>query len=212
MKLERIVPNPADGSIAVLVSLDRDWRAWLRFRGTVGYPLAEMRVFPRERGQVLPPGEVRRRDAQVLAEEGQWSGDDSAVAPRGLSVRKVRDGLGDLDAIRDHLRRWAERTPAGPVFEPFRERLGPDLAQLSTVERLAFMARDYARLHDEGVTSVNVELGRIYGRTPEQVAQDVHKARRKYGLLTSTEPGVAGGKPTAKCRRIVKRLTEEDGS
>lgn len=198
--------------------IDDRWTAAYRYVLQDGaLVVAEVRVFPDD----TPVLRLRAR-AQMLGLpfEGFWSGDvlgseeAAASVPRGgLTARKLRQlHLRGANAMTD---RYAVtiRKSYGDDGELFEADLLAALDEIGEEPRrpgragrpdsfYAQVASTYVRAQEAGSSRPTKDAAEALGLKQSYVRDVLHDARER-GLLTKTLPGRAGGRLTAKARRLL---------
>ncbi len=202
----RDVPEPPETWLEV--DLRNGWIAAYRLlRQRDAIVFGELRVFPRETG---------RRYA------GRWSaeelGDDATAPPGGLStetLRAVKLGEHRHQAERELARfagrirrRWPDYDPFGPDgvlgrHGITREAVTPSGRRTRDERFYAGIAALYAEQVAAGSRRPVKAVAEAIGADPGYTRNLVEDCR-KLGLLTAAKHGRAGGKLTAKARRLLR--------
>lgn len=151
-----------------------------------------------------------RRDVKLDLGDGWLLEAAVETSSDGYAVREIRiaGGEGSLPFRKLRSFRWADVVGGFvPDAETF---LPPAPSGVRGEVRLALMARDYVALVKRGYRHPNKVLGERWGLTPRQVASDIHRARRRYGLLAPDEipQGAAKGWLTDRAREVLRGLDE----
>jgi hypothetical protein len=195
----------ADGADWFQVSLDAEWLVQYRLdwsRGRIAF--TEMRLLPRGAAATegvtpallrrIPVGEHRRLFLQEVAQATLTH----LERPDRLPITLSRDAF-------------------SVGFESDEEEVSVGLGALAPTKVKygrrdkrwwAELARFYAALVEAGTTRPIPVMAEQMGLSPATVNALVRDAR-KMGLLTSTTPGRAGGRLTAKGHRILENTTPE---
>lgn len=201
--LKNQVQRSRDGRIReyrAWAELDDGWVAYLRFaRQAQRMVLAEVRVLP-----------------NTEADATTWTGALRDVPEGGLPIRllqqiRLREIVRDLD-------KYSQSTlPGHGLAEAVLAALrgwDPDdvegSQELSAQDRAALLAAEYVQRVGRGERDPNARIAARWGRTAGWVAQELYRARNRFGLLTpAPERGRPGGQLTEKAVAILWRLGEE---
>jgi hypothetical protein len=186
----------------VEVALNPDWMVAHRLVATKhGEPvIAEIRLFPRERTKMRPPG---RWSADVL-------GVDARVPAGGIPadiLRHIR--LGETRRFHEEFRGWlqkARRTKAAvpSVAATKGGKLKRGRRAKHSEEFLATLARDYVDALTTATRSPVADVARNRSLAASQVRDLLHRARH-LALLTPTRSGRSGGQLTDRALGILNR-------